>query len=164
MPPKPQPKAKAQPKPLTADQRKRQASNAGQQPSNKRPRRNTKNTKEGEGEEEEEEEEEDNAWPEIEEEIVSKSKGKKGGRASGGTRGQVKKVPARRYVLISIIISQQHFPYMFLQKNCPGPKQGGCCGRNPLRFRTNKVSICFLRFLFCFVLFLEFLLINLCFW
>jgi hypothetical protein len=95
MPPKVQPKAKAQPRPPTTDQRKRQASNADQQPS-KRTRRNTKNTKEDENEDEED----PNPWPEIEEEIASKSKGKKAGRAPGGTRGQAKKAPARRYVLL----------------------------------------------------------------
>ena len=112
MPPKSQPKAKAPPRSSAADQCKRQASNADQQPANKRTRRNTKNAKEGEGEDEENEED-DNTWPEIEEEIALKSKGKKGGRASGGTRGQVKKVPTQRYVLVSLIIPQPH-PYTFL--------------------------------------------------
>ena len=70
-----------------------------------------KNIKEGE-----EEDEDDNPWPEVEEDIVSKSKGKKGGRAPGGTCGQVKKVPARQYVLVTIIISQPHPLHLSLGK------------------------------------------------
>ena len=60
-------------------------SNAGQQPANKRSHCNTKNIKEGEekGGEEEEEDEDDNPWPEVKEDIVLKSKGKKGGWAEG---------------------------------------------------------------------------------
>ena len=70
-----------------------------------------KNIKEGE-----EEDEDDNPWPKVEEDIVSKSKGKKGGRAPGGTRGQVKKVPACRYVLVTIIISQPNPLHLSLGK------------------------------------------------
>jgi len=100
MPPKAQPKAKVPPRPPATEQRKRLASNTAQQPANKRSCRNTK-TKEGK----EDEDEDDNPWPEVEGGIASKLKGKKSGQAPGGTRGQVKKVPACRYVLVSIIIS-----------------------------------------------------------
>ena len=117
MPPKAQPKAKAPPRPPATEQRKRLASNAAQQPANKWTRRNTK-TKEGEDNEdnEEDEDEDDNPWPEVEEDIASKSKGKKSGRAPGGTRGQVKKVPTCRYVLVSIIIPQSHPLHLSLGK------------------------------------------------
>ena len=60
--------------------------------------------------------EDDNPWPEVEEDIASKSKGKKSGQAPGGTRGQVKKVPTRRYVLVSIIIPQSHPLHLSLGK------------------------------------------------
>ena len=65
---------------------------------------------------EEEEDENDNPWPEVEEDIVLKSKRKKNSQASGGTRGQVKKVLACRYILVTIIIPQPHPLHLSLGK------------------------------------------------
>ena len=83
MGPKPNPKAKAQPHPPPSERRKHQASNADQLPS-KRGRQDMKDADEGDNTEEAKHDGADlDSWAEIEDEMVSKGKGK-GNRRQGG--------------------------------------------------------------------------------
>jgi hypothetical protein len=127
MGPKPNPRVNSQAHPSPSERRKRQASNADQVPP-KRSRRNMKNdTDEGANMDEGEDEGADlGPWPEVEDRLVSKVKGK-------GIRGrgdQLKKAPTRRYVPKYQIPS---FPaHLFPQEDCPGSKCRGCCSENTL--------------------------------
>ena len=133
MPPKPKPKPKkAEPPPTATDNRKRQASDAAEQPV-KRPcwGTNQKNSKPEEEEEEEEDDEDEDEgdpapWAEVEEKAISKGKVK--GPARGrGNQGQAKQAPGKkpRYIffffphLIYLTLAVEKLPRPATEKMQP---------------------------------------------